>query len=123
MPEGDFFRAMDLTQEEKNNPQLLNHIFSGLSSDNLIEGTWRYSGQEDLKTLFKDAPSAGIICQPSSQGAELYLWAHGVGDKVIDYVVSGELTGGFAGLPDSVPNALSTAQIYTSRSKTSDAAV
>lgn len=123
IPFEDFVRAMELTEEEVSNPQIINHIFTGLSSDDLIEGTWQAGGQEDFKNLFKDAPSAGIVCQPSSQGAELYLWAHGVGDKEIDHALSGELTGGFSGLPDQVPNALSTAVKNTPKPETSDAAV
>jgi len=123
IPYEDFVRAMDLIQEEINNPQLLHHIFSGLSSDGLIEGTWQFGDQDNLKALFRGAPSDGIICQPSTQGAELYLWAHGVGDKFIDHIVSGELSGGFAGLPEGVQNALSTNLKNTSQPEVSNAAV
>ena len=100
--------SMEFTQVEWDNPQILDHIWHGLSSDNLIENEWHYGNQKYLQTIVKGVPSAGIIYQPSPLGAELFLWAFGYGDKPLDYVLSGKLKSEIDDLPSHVPGAIET---------------
>ena len=99
---------MEFSQQEWANPQILNHIFHGLYADGLIGTTWRYGPQESLKTIFSAAPSTGIICRPSSLGAELLLWAFGYGDKDLNFLLTDDFSPEIKGIPKSVPNALAT---------------
>lgn len=100
--------SMNFSPEEWINQQLLNHIWHGLSSDSLIEGSWQFGAKEHLKGIFADAPGPGIVCTPSALGAELFLWAFGYGTKPLDYLVSGRLKISMEDLPSSVPGAIAT---------------
>ena len=102
LPFEGYATSMEFTQAEWDNPQILAHIWHGLSSDDLIEGRWHYGNQEDLQAFVRGVPSAGIICQPSALGAELFLWAFGYGDKPLDYVLSGDLKAEIDDLPSQV---------------------
>ena len=108
LPIEGYATSMEFTEDEWNNPQILDHIWHGLYSDDLIEGRWHYGNQEDLQAVVRGVPSAGIICQPSSLGAELFLWAFGYGDKPLDYVLSGDLKAEIDALPNHVPGAAGT---------------
>ena len=72
LPSEGYATSMEFTEEEWNNPQILDHIWHGLCSDDLIGGEWYYGNQEDLQEFVRGVPSAGIICQPSALGAELF---------------------------------------------------
>ena len=99
---------MNFSLGEWRNPQLMSHIWGGLYSDSLIEGRWQYGTRESLKEIFAQAPGNGIVCQPSSLGAELFLWAFGHGDIPIDHMLSGSLEAEIDGLPKCVPGAVAT---------------
>ena len=113
MPFQDYAEAMAFTQQEWNNPQILDHIFFGHAADGLIEGAWRYGPQESLKDLFSGVPSNGFICTPSALGAELLLWAFGYGDKHLNFLLTDDFSPEIEGIPKSVPNTLSTQNIET----------
>ena len=115
IPFQDYIKAMEFTQQELNNPQILDHIFNGHAADGLIEGKWQYGPQESLKDMFSGVPSDGFICTPSALGAELLLWAFGHGDKALDFLLTDNFSTDIKGIPKSVPNALST-QNMTSKS-------
>jgi len=100
--------AMNFSLAEWRNPQLMSHIWGGLYSDSLIEGRWRYGDRESIREIFTQAPGSGIICQPSSLGAELFLWAFGHGNVPIDHMLSGNLEAEIDGLPKSVPGSVAT---------------
>ena len=51
IPIQGYAEAMDFIQKEWNNPQILNHIFHGLSTDGLIEGGWAFGSQKCSKHL------------------------------------------------------------------------
>ena len=102
--------SMEFTQAEWDNPQIFIHTWHGLSSDNLIEGRWQSGDQETLQNSGANAPGAGIIFQPSTLGAELFLWGFGHGDKPLDYVLSGKLKVEIDDLPSHVPDAIGTKQ-------------
>lgn len=108
IPYGSYYDAMEFSSEEAKNPQIMSHIWHGLFNDGLIETRWQYGAQKELKTLFKDCPAAGIICQPSALGAELYLWALGIGDQSVDSILSGEFVLELDGLPKTLEGVLAT---------------
>ena len=113
MPAPDYVRAMAFTQQEWDNPQILDHIFNGHAADGLTEGEWRYGPQESLRDLFSDVPSSGFICTPSALGAELLLWAFGYGDKELDFLLTDDFSPEIEGILQSVPNALATENLKT----------
>ena len=108
LPTEGYATTMGFSQEEWDIPQIMQHIWHGLYSDDLIEGRWQFGGQESLKAVFAGAPSAGIVCQPSALGAELFLWALGYGDESLDHLLSGVLDAEVEGLPSGVPGAVAT---------------
>ena len=116
IPFQDYIKAMDFTQQELNNPQILDHIFNGHAADGLIEGSWRYGPQESLKEIFSGVPSDGFICTPSALGAELLLWAFGHGDKHLNFLLTDDFSPEIEGIPKSVPNALATADLTSTSS-------
>lgn len=107
---GNYHKAMDFTQEELANLQMLHHIFSGLYSDGLIEDA-QWGNQEHLKKIVNSIQSGGIICRPSALGAELLLWAFGHGDKALDFSLSGDFSPEIEEIPKSIPNAIATKDI------------
>ncbi|MGF6264382.1 hypothetical protein OKW49_005310 [Paraburkholderia youngii] len=87
LPLDQFIEAMEFSQTElQQAEQLIRHIFFGLHTDELIEGGFQYGNAEQLKGSFPNAPSSGILCQPSASGAELLLWALGEADKPLEYL-------------------------------------
>ncbi len=108
MPFQGFAIAMDFTQQEWDNPQILTHIFHGLSTDGLIEIGWAYGNQEILKTHGDNVPGDGIVCTPSALGVELFLWAFGYGDKELNFLLRNDSSLEIVGVPQSVPNAAAT---------------
>ena len=116
LPLQGYCDAMAFTQQEWNNSQLLAHIFHGLSTDGLIATDWQYGQQDFLKEHFGDVPDRGIICGPTTFGAELLLWAFGHGDKELNFLLTSDFSPEIEGLPKSVPNALATADITNTSS-------
>lgn len=109
VPFTGYFSAMDFSATE--NLQLtsiLTHIFFGLHGDNLLEGDWQYGDKDSISKLFPNATEGGIVCQPSSLGAELFLWAFGHADKPLDYLFSPEFLPTVEGLPISIQGACAT---------------
>ena len=84
----DYKHAMEITPQEWNNGQMLNHIFHGLAADGLVDNNWEFGPQEEIKTTFSDASSAGILCFPTALGVELLLWAFGHGDKHLNFLLT-----------------------------------
>ena len=89
-------------------PILMSHIFHGLSADGLILENWAMGEKKTLQTIHHKAPDDkhGIILQPSSLGAELFLAAFGHGDKPIDYILSGDFEYQIPDMPPFVPGAM-----------------
>ena len=83
---------MEFSQVEFNNLQIMDHIWHGLFSENLIEDRWQFDNKESLRKIARNVQDDGISCQPSASGAELFLWAFGHGDKPLDFMLSGYLT-------------------------------
>ena len=108
MPMQAYVEAMEFTQQEWDNPQILDHVFFGHAADGLIKDQWQYGPQESLTKMFNSVPSAGIICIPSALGAELLLWAFGHGDKDLDFLLTDDFSSEIERIPKSVPNAVPT---------------
>ena len=109
MPFESFISAMDFSEsEKKQSAAILSHIFFGLHADALLESEWMYGKKEDLMRLFPNAQNAGIICQPSAKGAELFLWAFGHPDKNTDYIFNPEFISEVDDLPNYVTGACKT---------------
>jgi len=110
MPINSFASSMDVTQKEWDNPQLLTHVFHGLSSDGLIADNWAFGRVETLKTMSKSEviTESGVVCTPTLSGAELFLWGFGYGNNVLDYIFSSEFVSQIEGVPSCVPNTKAT---------------
>ena len=108
LPFQGYATSMGFSQKELNNPQILDHIWHGLSSDDLIEGRWEFGTQASIKSIFPNAPGDGIVCCPSALGAELFLWAFGYGDSPLERIFAGVLDTEIEGLPSTVSGAVPT---------------
>ncbi len=98
LPFSGYIPMMEFSeQESKQMSSIFSHVFFGLHADNLLENDWQYGPKEKLMAWYPDAKEAGIVCQPSSLGIELFLWAFGHSDKPLEYVFdpgfSGEIEG------------------------------
>ena len=98
IPMENYVRTMGFTQGELT-PQILGHVFHGLSKEGLIEGTWGFGGTEVLRKMYSKAPGVGILCTPSALGAELFLWAFGHGDKPLNFLLAGGVAAEIEGIP------------------------
>lgn len=110
IPFSGYMTAMDFNEAEGNQVgQILNHIFFGLASDDLIDNTtWQYGPQEAMKQFYSEAHEGGIVCGPSALGAELYLWAFGQADQTLEYIFDKDFIPVVADIPQAFPNAIAT---------------
>src|SRR4029079_4536468 len=63
---------------------LADHCVLGLARHGLIDSSYVYGSREHVLTTWSKAPSAGIVASPTPYGAELFLWAHGWGNRSIN---------------------------------------
>jgi len=56
LPMADFYQSMEFSVDEQRDPQMMNHIWHGLSNDGLIESQWGFGGKGTLVSLFKNCP-------------------------------------------------------------------
>lgn len=104
-----YVTAMGMDQSEADQlSEIVQHVFFGLHADGLIEGMWQMGPKESLASTFPSVPDAGIICQPSALGAELFLWAFGYSNKPSDFLFSGEFKGIIEGIPSIAEGAQAT---------------
>ena len=108
LPTSGYVTSMNFSQEEWDNPQIMHHIWHGLYSDGLIEGEWLFGSRELIKRKFTNALEDGIICQPSSMGAELFLWAFGYGASPLEHMLSRQIDTAVNDFPKVVPGAVAT---------------
>ena len=108
LPASSYATSMKFSKEEWDNPQIMHHIWHGLYSDGLIEGDWLFGSREIIKRRFTSAPEDGIICQPASMGAELFLWAFGYGDSPLEHMFSGQIDTAVNDFPRVVLGAVAT---------------
>lgn len=107
LPFNGFISAMEFNEGEmKQFIQILNHIFFGLSAEDLIEPSfWQYGPQEKIVDIFKNAKDGGIVCQPSAIGAELFLWAFGRAEQPLSYIFDPSFVPVVKNCPLAVPGA------------------
>lgn len=79
VPRSTYETAMDFSENEDVNI-LLSHIMFGLAREGIIEDNFKFGSKESMQRTFKNAPTEGIIFQPSPLGIELFLWAYGKSD-------------------------------------------
>ncbi len=72
-----YLEGMEFVEDEEFNA-ILGNIFFGLHREDLI-GIFAY-GNDASTHPFSSSPGPGIIVSPSALGAELFLWAHGLGN-------------------------------------------
>ena len=106
LPFEGYAASMMFSPTEWQNPQILNHIWHGLRSDNLIENEWLFGDVKAVRKKFASASEAGIVCYPSAPGAELFLWALGCGDSPLEHLLSGVLDTAMDDLPNVVPGSI-----------------
>ena len=111
IPSQDYLKAMEFTQQEWNDGHIVTHILHGLAADGFISDIWQFGGQEFLKKIVSGISSHGIICRPTTLGAELLLWAFGHSDKDLDFLLTDEFSPEIEGIPKSVPNAVATKDV------------
>jgi len=74
--------AMEFDKKE-NIGVLMTHIMVGLAKECLIGEYFSMGPKEDIEKRFNKATESGLIFQPSSLGTELFLWAYGKSDFLI----------------------------------------
>ena len=115
LPAREYVDSMEFTEDEWFNPQMLHHIWHGLSSDDLIEGEWRFGGAESLRSLFPGAPHDGFVCTPSTLGAELFLWAFGRSDLQLEELCTAGIDTAIDGVPNGVSNTVACHDVVQQR--------
>ncbi len=96
IPSKTYYTAMEpllLASEDSDNISVLAHSINGLRRNDLIEDKYTYGSPEhfaqqrirvnaqDFVVDEKVLCEHGISFQPTPSGMELYLWAHGLGDR------------------------------------------
>jgi hypothetical protein len=74
--------AMDFSVEEDLNV-IVSHVMFGLRRENLIEEHFQFGPPSYLMKHGVNLTEAGIAFYPSALGAQLFLWAHGMGQTRI----------------------------------------
>ncbi len=64
--------------------------------------------QESMAKFYSEAKTEGIVCQPSALGAEIYLWAFGRAEHVLDHMFTNEFEPTIEGLPQIIPGCSAT---------------
>lgn len=110
MPVKGFINAMELSEKAEDNGPLLSHTFHGLDSDGFIMNDWVGGSLELLKLSNKSMAISGpgIVCTPTAEGAELFLWGFGCGNKELDYIFSQEFNSSIEGMLSFVPGSAAT---------------
>jgi hypothetical protein len=90
VPFTSYVAALDFSAKE-NLAGILSHVMFGLSREDLIGDGFQYGSPDELRNHFPSADQGGILFAPSALGAELFLWAHGEGNRVIHHFLKTEL--------------------------------
>ncbi len=108
IPYDNYIESMQYDEQELQQFwAILNHVFFGLTGDNLIE-TFQYGPEDHIKKYFPKADSDGIIVMPSAFGAELYLWGYGQGDQTLSYALEATKLTDLPNIPLSLTNVTAT---------------
>lgn len=69
------------------------HSLSGLSRSDLIEQTFHFSSPDELKKNGVEVDQHAFLIGPTITGLELFIWAHGRGEKGLNAFLSLDLIG------------------------------
>ena len=78
IPRTVYEEGMDFTSDEVVD-NIVFHALFGLSKEQLIAEDFAAGNVDLMKKAFRSATEPGIVVSPSPLGAELFLWAHGLG--------------------------------------------
>lgn len=82
-----FLYCMDFSKKEfQQIDSIFAHLFSGLEQERLISKDYAYGKDGFAKRIYPHIKGDGIIFEPTAAGAELLLWAFGVGNKGYNYI-------------------------------------
>ncbi len=71
--------ATEVGASEEDVASVLDHTIHGLARSALIDSPFHYGKEEYLKVAWPEATGPGLLLMPSAYGAELFMWAHGLG--------------------------------------------
>jgi hypothetical protein len=90
IPWDSFSRCMAF-EEGENFDALMGHALFGLHGAGLIDDNFHYGRHDYLRTIYSGVPGPGVLYHPSVLGIELFLWAHGLGQRHPAGIFSEEL--------------------------------
>jgi len=80
----DTFRVTPSAQEIT----IIAHSLSGLARSNLIDNSFQFSSSEELKKQGINVDSQAFLIEPTISGIELFVWAHGKGEDLLNSFLS-----------------------------------
>jgi hypothetical protein len=77
--------------EKEDAALLLNHILLSLGRQELIDKRYFYNECSNLKPIFPQITTDGIVVGPSPLGINLYLWVHGYPNLPLNHFLNPNL--------------------------------
>jgi hypothetical protein len=91
VPFSSYVVAMDFSEDEILEIQsLIEHVFFGLHQEGLI-GEFLYAPDDNIHRHVTNAKEGGVKFTPTVLGAQLFLWAHGLGATRVGEFTNSEL--------------------------------
>lgn len=85
IPDFSFIVSMEFTPEEmKKYDVLKQHAIWGLVNAGLIDRDFMYGSSDYLQKQYPEIKESGMILRPSQLGSELFLWAYGHGQHLVN---------------------------------------
>ena len=106
IPLDNYISAMEFSEEEsKMIDSFVSPTFVGLLDDGLIGSNHYAHGKPKflkahIRPMTVSLSTSGIVCQPSSAGAELFLWAFGHGNQHFDFLFDAKLINQIGQIPN-----------------------
>lgn len=82
IPYESYISAMEFSPNEDFDV-IFNHVMFGLSREDLIEKDFKVGPAERIRNIYGEDSEGGIYFLPTALGAELFLWAHGMGNITV----------------------------------------
>ena len=107
LPTFFYAKAMKMNKDEFSRVNnLLIHSFEGLAEAQLIDKNFYQGYPEHHNPYFKGFDFEGIICQPTTQGVQFFLFAFGAGNQNLGYLFNKSFDAKIKGLPGTIHNIL-----------------
>jgi hypothetical protein len=87
VPWNAYVMAMEFDKNERAEIMMA-HVMFGLAREALVEGDFLFGNPEHIRTQYPGADQPGILFSPSALGVELFLWAHGKGDMMVNDIIN-----------------------------------